>query len=363
MEEYNVHGDNELYTRSVSSIVTSQTAIVEVHSQCEFPSSSPNTFWTPIVCSIVRAFGELGIVGKQVESQVEETKVEWKEGVKMMDRDWVTRQMIPVLSSIDFIFIQGSVSQRRRSTWKLDLTMAGCSCTNHGHKSTEGAFILSNTSFWKVAMFRAPVYTCADTSPTEKLSDVLACFSWECACAALRCKHFPLSIFPCYSLFFLLSPSLILFFITSFYHFLFLCFLMLFFIYSFYHLLLCYSLFFLIILSLSLSVFPYVILCFFLLYHLLLCYSLFFSIILSLPLSVFPYFILCFFLLSPSLMLFFVYIVLSFSLRTTSSSAPEVTSPNIAMLQLRAFIFAKHAKTRQKITLRFGMFWNWHFCR
>ena len=41
-----------------------------------------------------------------------------------------------------------------------------------------GAFILSNTLFWKVAMFRAPVYTCAETSPTEKLSDVLACFSW-----------------------------------------------------------------------------------------------------------------------------------------------------------------------------------------
>ena len=102
---------------------------------------------------------------------------------------------------------------------------------------------------------------------------------------ALRCKHFPLSIFPCYSLFFLLSPSFMLFFITSFYHFLFMCFLMLFFVSFFYHLLLCYSLFF-IILSLPLSVFPYVILCFFLLspslmlffvFHLLLCYSLFLS--------------------------------------------------------------------------------------
>ena len=285
----------------------------------------------------------------------------------------------------------------------------------------------------------------------------------------------PLSVFPYFILgFFLLSPSLMLFFVfyhsitpsfcvslcyslflpsitfsyvilcfLSFYHSLFLCFLMLFFVSSFYHLLLCYYLFFyhyitpsfcvslcysLFLPSITFSyviicffyhyitpsfcvslcfslflpsiTFSYVILCFF--YHSItpyfcisLCYSLFLSfyhflflsflmlffvfIILSLSLSVFPYVILCFFLLSlslsvfpyvipyviiyffllsPSLMLFFVYIVLSFSLRTTSSSAREVTSPNIAMLQLRAFILAKHAKTRQNTPKDHTSIWN-----
>ena len=62
-----------------------------------------------------------------------------------------------------------SVTYRTTLVWALpEVTLS----------KIEGAFILSNTSFWKVAMFRAPVYTCAETSPTEKLSDVLACFSW-----------------------------------------------------------------------------------------------------------------------------------------------------------------------------------------
>ena len=124
---------------------------------------------------------------------------------------------------------------------------------------------------------------------------------------------------------FLFLSFLMLFFVFSFSHFLFLSFLMLFFVF--------------IILSLSLSVFPYVILCFdhsiTFSFCLSLCYSLFlpsitlsiclslcyflflpsitFSIlfsvfrILSLSLFVFPYVILCFFLLSSSLMLFFVF--------------------------------------------------------
>ena len=79
-----------------------------------------------------------------------------------------------------------------------------------------------------------------------------------------------------------------------------LSFLTLFFVSSLYHLLLCYSLFFL--LSPSLSVFPDVILCFFLLS---LSFMLFFVfIILLFPLPIFPYAILCFFLLSPSYSVF-----------------------------------------------------------
>ena len=74
--------------------------------------------------------------------------------------------------------------------------------------------------------------------------------------------------------------------------------------------------FVLIILSLSLSVFPYVILCFFLLSPSLMLFFVFIilslslmlffvSIILSLSLSVFPYVIFCFFLPSPSHSLFY----------------------------------------------------------
>ena len=264
-------------------------------------------------------------------------------------------------------------------------------------------------------MFRAPVYTCAETSPTEKLSDVLAVgnaharhsdantflflsflvilcfsfyhlllcyslslpsitfsfcvslcysafihfitFSYVILCFFNHSITFSFCLSLCYSCFFLLYHLLLCYsFFLSFYHSLFLCFLMLFFISSFYHLLLCYSLFFL---SFYHSLFLYFLMLFIVssFYHLLLCYSLFF-IILSLPLFVFPYVILYFFLLSPSLMLFFVYIVLSFSLRTTSSSAPEITSPNIAMLQPRAFILAKHAKTRQNTPKDHTSIWN-----
>ena len=134
----------------------------------------------------------------------------------------------------------------------------------------------------------------------------------------------------CYLCFFFLSPSLMLFFVSSFYHCLFLSFLMLFFVSSFYHFLILSFLY--VMLFFVSSFYHFLFLSFLMLflmlffvssfYHLLLCYSLF-VIIISLSLSVFPYVILCFFLLSPSLMLFFVF---------------------IAMLQLRAFILAKHAK-------------------
>ena len=101
-----------------------------------------------------------------------------------------------------------------------------------------------------------------------------------------------------------LSFSVFTFVILWFFPLLFLSFLMLSFVSSFYHLLLCHSLF-LVILSLSLYVFLYVILSFFpfitFSFCLFLCYSLFFPsitlllcyslvlIILSLSLSVFPF--------------------------------------------------------------------------
>ena len=127
----------------------------------------------------------------------------------------------------------------------------------------------------------------------------------------------------CYTLFsfylFLFLSFLMLFFVSSLYHILFLSFIMLFFVSSFYsYVILCFFLlspslmlfFVFIILSLSLllffvsSFYSYVNLCFFTsitFFYVILC----FKHILSLSLSVFPYVIFCFFLPSPSHSLFY----------------------------------------------------------
>ena len=157
----------------------------------------------------------------------------------------------------------------------------------------------------------------------------------------------------CYSLFFLLAPSLMLFFITSFYHFLFLCFLMLFFLF---------------LPSVSLSL-----ILFFVFYHSItssfcvsLCYSLF------LPSITFSYVII--FFLNHSITSSFC-VSLCYSLFTSfyhflhgRQLAPLLKSSDLTSRCYnceRSYLpnTPKHAKTRQKITLRFGMFRAWHVCR